>query len=155
MVAPNLFGELDKIIKSVVPATIEYGERVAELVRVRTRSGKNMMGGAFTPYSQRWADKKKGGARTPVTLTDTGSMLDGLVVVNKQATLDSSGRIAVEVTNNDKDDSWKMKSHQYGLRNPQRQFLGVTDEEQKDLLRVFDDTMYKPVSTKDEIVYKL
>jgi len=124
MVAPNLFGQLDKIIKSVAPATVNYGKEIANHVRNRTRNqGVTMYGNQFKPYSSAYAARKKGGRVAPVTL--------GIENI----------RIA--------------ENHQFGIGVPTRPFMGVTPEEQKELLRVFDDTMYRPVSTKDEIIYKL
>jgi hypothetical protein len=155
MVAPNLFGELQKIIKSAVPATIRYGNEIAERIRVRTRSGQSAYGGEFTQYSPFYAARKKGGRLKPVTLTDTKRMLDSIKVRNEQAVLDSNGRLDIEVGPVGVENIRIAENHQFGIGVPKRVFIGVSNEEQKELLRVFDDAMYRPVSTKDEIIYKL
>lgn len=157
MVAPNLFGELQKIIKSVGPATIDYGKEIANHVRSRTRNqGVTMYGNRFKPYSSSYAARKKGGRTTPVTLTDTKRMLDSIKVRNEQAVLDSNGRLQIEVGPVGVENIRIAENHQFGIGGvPTRPFMGITPEEQKELLRVFDDAMYRPVSTKDEIIYKL
>ena len=43
-------------------------------------SGKDFKNQDFTQYSKRYADAKKGGQRTPVTLKDTGKMLNAFGV---------------------------------------------------------------------------
>jgi phage gpG-like protein len=156
MVAPNLFGQLDKIIKSVAPATVNYGKEIANHVRNRTRNqGVTMYGNQFKPYSSAYAARKKGGRVAPVTLTDTKRMLDSIKVRNKQAVLDSNGKLEIEVGPVGVENIRIAQNHQFGIGVPTRPFMGVTPEEQRELLRVFDDAMYRPVSTKDEIIYKL
>ena len=155
MVAPNLFGELQKVIKSAVPATIRYGNEIAGRMRVRTRSGQRAYGGEFTQYSPFYAARKKGGRLKPVTLTDTKRMLDSIKVRNEQAVFDSNGRLDIEVGPVGVENIRIAETNQFGIGVPTRVFIGVSNEEQKELLRVFDDAMYRPVSTKDEIIYKL
>jgi len=115
-----------------------------------------MYGNPFKPYSSSYAARKKGGRTTPVTLTDTKRMLDSIKVRNEQAVLDSNGRLQIEVGPVGVENIQIAENHQFGIGGvPTRPFMGVTPEEQKELLRVFDDAMYRPVSTKDEIIYKL
>ena len=157
MVAPNLFGELQKIIKSVGPATVNYGKEIANHVRNRTRNeGVTMYGNRFKPYSSAYAARKKGGRVAPVTLTDTKKMLDSIKVRNEQAVLDDKGRIQIEVGPIGVENIRIAENHQFGIGGvPTRPFMGVTPEEQKELLRVFDGEFYRPTATKDEILYKL
>jgi len=156
MVAPNLFGELQKIIKHTVPAAIRYGNEIANHVRNRTRNqGVTMYGNRFKPYSSAYAARKKGGAVAPVTLTDTKRMLDSIRVTNQEAVLDERGRVEIKVGPVGVENIQIAQNHQYGIGVPTRPFMGVTPEEQKQLLRVFDDAMYRPLSTNDEIVYKI
>lgn len=155
MVAPNLFGELEKIIKSVGPATIRYGNEIAERIRTRTRSGQSAYGNEFTQYSPAYAARKKGGMLKPVTLTDTKMMLDSIKVRNEQAVLDSGGKLDIEVGPTGVENIQIAENHQFGIGVPRRVFIGVSSEEQRELLRVFDDAVYRPVNTKDEIIYQL
>jgi hypothetical protein len=75
---------------------IVAGEVVRQ-VRELSKSGVGPDGRAYPQYTKRYADRKKSGKRTPVTLRDTGAMMasvknrGGVVTVDDSHTLIAEG----------------------------------------------------------------
>ncbi len=58
----------------------KMAENTVRRTKQQIASGKDFKNQDFTQYSKRYADAKKGGQRTPVTLKDTGKMLNAFGV---------------------------------------------------------------------------
>ena len=60
---------------------ITMAERTLNRHKKQIESGNDADGSSFEKYSKGYADRKKGGQRTPVTLKDTGKMLKAFQVL--------------------------------------------------------------------------
>lgn len=100
----------------------KLGERIADHIRKRTRSGRDERGRPFKPYSAAYA-KRKGSAKVDLTLS--GDMLDDiqpLNVTDKSVRVgNKSDKLADRAAYNEKRDSPTSKSA--------RHFMGVTKAE--------------------------
>lgn len=120
------------------------GDAAIEHIRLRTRRGVGPDGEQYQPYSENYARRKKGGATTPVTLTDTGEMLGSMQVIEGgRATAEASIRSTAvrgasgrfESLRDQKvvigfppgDAAMKAIVHHEGRGVPRRPFMGLED----------------------------
>lgn len=72
--------KLQDIMKFKEVDVKKMAENTVRRTKQQIASGKDFKNQDFTQYSKRYADAKKGGQRTPVTLKDTGKMLNAFGV---------------------------------------------------------------------------
>ena len=73
--------DLQKMLKFTKANIIIMAARTVDRHKKQIQSGKDAFGESFKKYSKGYADRKKGGQRTPVTLRDTGNMLKAFDVI--------------------------------------------------------------------------
>ena len=73
--------ELNKILKFTNRDKKELAEKTLRMHKVQISEEIDAQGGKFVQYSQPYAKRKKGGSRRPVTLKDTGKMLQAFRVL--------------------------------------------------------------------------
>ena len=87
----------------------------------RTKSGIDMYGNQFIPYSQKYAKKKK---KTVVDLFDTGQMLGDI----QSKSYHSTGIIQIKSSR-----SKRIASYNQNRLGKQRKFFGLTPQDQSKL----------------------
>ena len=129
--------EFERLCK--IPVSKDVLDRLANKIRnsiiKRTKSGKDVYGKNFKPYSEKYSKAKR---KTLVNLTDTGLMLDSIVIESKdkQRTFFFSNREEV------------AEKHQYGTPPlPRREFFGYGQipNEQAELKQFWEEEVKKHV----------
>jgi hypothetical protein len=114
----------DKIINWALP-------RVRDQIVTRTTRGRDIEDDIFDPYSTNYANTRKGGRTQPVTLTDTGQMLDQLTTRKK-----SSTRAIVFVrTGGHPNRAAVGAAHHRGQGTKRRRWLGMSPSDMRILER--------------------
>ena len=72
---------LKKLLKFTKRDITNLADRTLDMHKVQLNAGIDARGGKFPPYSVSYANRKKAGRRTPVTLKDTGKMLKAFQVL--------------------------------------------------------------------------
>jgi hypothetical protein len=137
---PNLdafLKDFEKRTKTPVSSEVldKLAKKIKEIMIKRTKSGRDVNGKDFKPYSKNYAEKKR---KTLVNLTDTGLMLDSIKIerADKQRTFYFSAREDV------------AEKHQYGVTPmPRREFFGFGQriEEQTQLKQFWEEEVRKRV----------
>jgi len=133
---------LDEVNQAVLSASggralDDVGTFVVQHIRRRTKKGISIEGKRFVRYSKRYARRKKGNRRTPVTLTDKGAMLRG---VRKRRR--GGDRMTVRVDAN----LAAAIAHQRGLgRVPRRAWFGLTLEARGQAERIWGGVINESV----------
>ena len=124
-------GEIEKLLDA--DALVKWaGPEVRKAVAGRTSKGVDVEDRKFEGYSDDYADRKKGGRRSPVTLTDSGEMLH---LLEFRKTGKASGKVYVR-TGGHPNRAAVAAAHQHGAGNvPQRRWLGMSPADMKLLNR--------------------
>ncbi len=80
IIGNQLMFKLQDILKFKAPDVKQMAENTVRRTKRQIASGKDYTGEAFDDYSESYANRKKGGQKQPVTLKDTGKMLNAFQV---------------------------------------------------------------------------
>jgi hypothetical protein len=152
--------DLPKMFKFTKQDVVNMADNTLYRHKKQIKSGMDADGNSFEQYSKSYAKRKKSGKRTPVTLRDTGRMLNAFQVLNANyKTKELKFRYGIKANKQGK----KMNEHNAGVPSrglPQRkiaddQALGKTVE--NGIVRDFANQIAKNLSrmTKTTYVVKL
>lgn len=80
IIGNQLMFKLQDILKFREPDVKKMAKNTVDRTKRQISSGKDFQGKPFKDYSERYANRKKGGQKQPVTLKDTGKMLNAFDV---------------------------------------------------------------------------
>lgn len=80
IIGNQLMFKLQDILKFKESDVKKMAKNTVDRTKRQISSGKNFQGKPFKDYSERYANRKKGGQKQPVTLKDTGKMLNAFDV---------------------------------------------------------------------------
>lgn len=135
----------------------EFADQIANLIRQRIRSGEDREGRQFTPYSP-FTAAAKGVPTVPVTLTESGDMLDAITGIVEEDAI----AVRFEGESGGLDAELLMFFHQHGTRTrgtgvpgettepgiPARPGFGLTDQE-RDFIILAMQQVWENVTTRD------
>jgi hypothetical protein len=125
------------------------GEAFIQKIIERTESGEGVDGKKFTEYSNEYADslafKAFGKKKNKVNLTQTGSMLGTLDIV------ESKGN-KIKIGWDDDTENAKAYNHNTGDTITKRAFFGITDDDIKAVSKEFKPNLLK--ESNDEVLTK-
>ena len=128
----DLMNKIERTVLNEAKLVRWAGPKVREAVASRTAQGKNVRDANFTLYSKKYADKEKGGRRRPVTLDDTGLMLQ---LLDFKTTGNRSGKVYVKTGGTPNREAIAAAHHRGEGNVPKRQWIGMSPTDMKKLDR--------------------